>query len=47
VQGTQPKIAVEGYIGDQLIGGVVLGVVVPKYVTFMPYRVYLPLVIRH
>ena len=46
VQGTQPKVAVEGYIGDQLIGGVVLGVVVPKYVAFKPYRVYLPLVIK-
>ncbi len=46
VQGTQPKVAVEGYIGDQLIGGVVLSVVVPKYVAFKPYRVYLPLVIK-
>ncbi len=46
VQGTQPRIAVEGYIGDQLIGGVVLGIVVPQYVAFIPHQIYLPLVLR-
>jgi hypothetical protein len=46
VQGTQPKVAVEGYIGDQLIGGVVLKVVVPRYVSFLPHQIYLPVVAK-
>ncbi len=49
VQGTQPKVAIEGYIGDQLVGGVVLGVAVPEYVPFTPpseYLVYLPLLMK-
>ncbi|HEY6119988.1 MAG TPA: Calx-beta domain-containing protein [Pyrinomonadaceae bacterium] len=31
-QGTIPRVAVEGYAGNQLLGGVVLDVVVPNYV---------------
>ncbi len=42
-QGSTPRVAVEGYAGSQLLGGVVMDVVVPNY---MPYflRVYLPLI---
>jgi len=47
VQGTQPRVAVEGYVGTELIGGAVIDV-------FLPYRevydgmsrTYLPLVVR-
>jgi len=47
VQGTQPQVAVEGYISDTLIGGVVLNVMVPEATSFDgKLRVYLPLVVR-
>jgi hypothetical protein len=44
-QGTMPRVAVEGYVGSQLLGGVAVDVVVPNY---MPYflHVYLPLIRR-
>jgi hypothetical protein len=45
-QGSIPRVAVEGYAGSQLLGGVVIDVVVPKYVPFVPWRVYLPLILR-
>jgi hypothetical protein len=37
-------VAVEGYVGNQLLGGVVIDIVVPKYVLFAPYHVYFPVV---
>ncbi len=43
-QGSIPRVAVEGYAGNQLLGGVVIDIVVPKYVPFAPYHVSLPLV---
>ena len=45
-QGSQPRVAVEGYAGNQLLGGVVIGIVVPKYVAFAPYHVVLPLIAK-
>jgi len=45
-QGSIPRVAIEGYAGSQLLGGVVIDVVVPKYVPFVPWRVYLPLILR-
>ena len=45
-QGSIPRVAVEGYAGSQLLGGVAIDIVVPKYVPFAPYHVYLPLVRR-
>jgi len=45
-QGSIPRVAVEGYVGSQLLGGVVIDIVVPKYVDFAPYHVYLPLIRR-
>lgn len=43
-QGSIPRVAVEGYVGSQLLGGVVIDIVVPKYVAFGPYQLYLPLI---
>jgi hypothetical protein len=34
VQGTIVKVAVEGFVGDELLGGVVAEVVIPEYVPF-------------
>ena len=45
-QGSIPRVAVEGYAGSQLLGGVAIDIVVPRYVAFAPYHVYLPLVQR-
>jgi len=45
-QNSIPRVAVEGYAGSQLLGGVAIDIVVPKYVPFAPYHVYLPLVRR-
>lgn len=42
-QNTIPRVAVEGYAGNEWLGGVVIGIVVPRYVAFAPHRVYLPL----
>lgn len=46
-QGSQPRVAVEGYAGDQLLGGIVVEIVVPRYV---PYdgrlHLYLPMLSR-
>jgi len=47
VQGTQPRVAIEGYISDTLIGGVVLDVMVPEAAFFDgKLRIYLPLALR-
>jgi hypothetical protein len=47
VQGTRPRVAVEGYIDDELIGGIVIDVMVPRHAVGGPVqRVYLPLVVR-
>jgi hypothetical protein len=47
VQGTRPRAAVEGYVGDTMIGGVVVAVTVPRYVPFRyPNVSYLPLLTR-
>ena len=45
-QGSIPRVAVEGYAGSQLLGGVAIDIVVPQYVPFAPYHMYLPLVRR-
>jgi hypothetical protein len=48
VQGAQPRVAVEGYIDDQLIGGVVVEIMVPRHVAAgRKQQVYLPLALRH
>jgi hypothetical protein len=45
VQGSLPTIAVEGYSGSQLIGGVTIQVVVPNYRVFDgELRLYLPMI---
>jgi hypothetical protein len=47
VQGAQPRVAIEGYISDTLIGGVVLDVMIPEAAFFDgKLRIYLPLVVR-
>ena len=46
-QGSIPRVAVEGYVGSQLLGGVVIDIVVPKYVDFVPYHIYLPLALKN
>jgi hypothetical protein len=47
VQGTEPRVAVEGYANGNLIGGVVIDVLVPMQVNFDgKLRVYLPSVTR-
>ncbi|MDP2660541.1 MAG: hypothetical protein Q8R28_07420 [Dehalococcoidia bacterium] len=44
VQNTKPRVAVEAYAANQLLGGVVLDVLVPQTVRFDgKLRVYLPL----
>jgi hypothetical protein len=46
-QGAKPTVAVEGYAGSQLLGGVVVRVSAPQYVFFDGFlRVYLPLALR-
>ena len=45
-QNSIPRVAVEGYANNQLLGGVVIDIVVPRYVPFAPYNVYLPLARR-
>jgi hypothetical protein len=46
-QGSTPTVAVEGYAGSQLLGGVVVQVLAPNYVFFDGnLRLYLPLVSR-
>jgi hypothetical protein len=46
-QGSTPRVAVEGYIGNQLLGGVTIQTVVPGYRFFDGnLRVYLPVVKR-
>jgi hypothetical protein len=47
VQATRPRLAVEGYAGGQLLGGVTLEVMVPDWVQFGNASwVYLPLLLR-
>ncbi len=41
-QGSVPRVAVEGYAGTQLLGGVVMDVIVPNYMLHF-LHVYLPL----
>ncbi len=43
LQGSQPRVAIEGYANNQLLGGVVVDVIVPNY---MPYflHTYLPVI---
>lgn len=44
VQGTQPRLAIEGYVGSQLIGGYAINLTAPRYVDYThPFQVYLPL----
>jgi len=49
-QSSIPRVAVEGYANNQLLGGVAIDLVVPHYVPkevlFIPYQVYLSLVRR-
>jgi hypothetical protein len=46
-QGSVPRVAVEGYVGSQLLGGVVIDIQVPNYVFFDGHlHLYLPLVRR-
>lgn len=45
-QNSIPRLAVEGYANNQLLGGVVIAIVVPSYVPFAPYHIYLPQVRR-
>jgi len=47
VQGTRPRVALEGSANGQLLGGVVMDVVVPTATFFDgKSRVYLPLLMR-
>jgi hypothetical protein len=47
VQGTQPRLAIEGYVDDELIGGIALDVMVPQKASLGPRSmVYLPLAVR-
>jgi hypothetical protein len=47
VQGTRPRVALEGSANGQLLGGVVMDVVVPTATFFDgKSRVYLPLSMR-
>lgn len=45
-QGTIPRLAVEGYVGGLLLGGVAINIVVPAYVDFAPYHAYGPVIRR-
>jgi len=46
-QGSLPRVAVEGYAGSQLLGGVVIDIVVPNYVAFDgQLHLYLPVLRR-
>jgi len=44
-QGSVPRVAVEGYAGSQLLGGVAVDVIVPRYVPGF-LHVYLPVIRR-
>lgn len=46
-QGTRPRVAVEGYVDDELVGGAVVEVMVPRHVAAGPKEnIYLPLILR-
>ena len=46
-QGITPGVAVEGYVNGQLLGGVAIDIVVPRYMPFDgKYRAYLPVIER-
>ena len=46
-QGTVPRVAIEGYVDDQVLGGVEFRVIIPTYTPFATgLRVFLPLVLR-
>ncbi|MDO8690599.1 MAG: Ig-like domain-containing protein, partial [Dehalococcoidia bacterium] len=48
VQGTQPRVAIEGYAGSRLLGGVALDVAVPQAVAYDGrLRVYIPAAARY
>jgi hypothetical protein len=48
VQGAIARLAVEGYAGDQLLGGVAMDVIVPEYTAYDgALRFYLPVVKRN
>jgi hypothetical protein len=44
-QGSVPRVAVEGYAGSQLLGGVAVEMDVPDYVPGF-LRVFLPTILR-
>lgn len=46
VQGSKTRVGVEGYIGEQLIGGVAVDLFAPAYTRFGQSRIYLPLMRR-
>ena len=44
-QGSIPRVAVEGYAGSQLLGGVVIDIMVPNYAPFDgKLHLFLPLI---
>ena len=43
-QNSVPRVAVEGYANNQLLGGVAIDVVIPGYAPFARTHLYLPLV---
>ena len=40
--GSTPRVAIEGCVGNQLLGGVAIDIIVLRYVPFAPYHVHLP-----
>ena len=47
IQGTYARVAVEGYVGETLIGGVTQDIFVPEYAVFAEsFTLYLPLIMR-
>ena len=47
VQGTTPRVAVEGYANGELLGGVEYKIQVPTYAPFRGVRVFLPVVTKN
>jgi len=46
-QGITPRVAIEGYVNGQLLGGVAVDIVVPRYILFDgKWHVYLPIIER-
>jgi hypothetical protein len=47
VQGTQSALAIEGYVGSQLIGGYAIDLAAPSYMDYQtPFHVDLPLMVK-